>query len=169
MEFLGFFSALGYFFSDFFFYQFLVIFKRMPRLGPLVGFGQPNPSGRTLFSLPRPCLKCLISFSIPFQTFSRPFLSYFLHSTTPKSSIFPLFTSIASQIFKITLKSKCPNSSFKTLTAHIQYGLPWHPRQVQRGKERSLFARIHLPILTILCILLLKPSKGIQLEPSLLE
>ena len=145
-----------------------MIFQRLPRIGRLVGFGQLNPSGRASVALPRMPFKWCCSSS----THSRPHSWLILSSSlthllnTSKSSIsFPLFHYLQKPS-KILQNSKSPNFTWNP-NCLTWSGRPWHPRQVQNGKEKSQFARIHLPILTIPGIPLLKPSKDIQLEPSL--
>ena len=113
-------------------------FSNLPRNGWPKVFGQPNFSGRASVAPPRPCLKCLPSLLILFHTSFWPLLSYFLRSSTPKSSHFPSSTSIASQIFKFSHKSKSPKSYLKTLTSHSQFGWPWHPLEPVPGEKGRL-------------------------------
>ena len=170
---LGFFSAIGRFFLIF--SRFLVIFQRLPRIGRPIEFSRPNPSGRALVALPRMPFKRCYSSSTHSRPHSRLILSSSLNPPPPKHlTIFFFLPSHPNhskpQVF-LHHFSLVKKPQFLLNPNCIKLQLVDHGTQGRFKEERKgAYSReFTSPFWLFPGILLLKPSKGIQLEPSLLE
>ena len=94
----------------------------MPRNGRPKVFSWPNSSSRALFCPPRTSLKHLFYAQNSFQSLNRPALSICFNIPPLNLFYFPSFTSLAFQIFKITLKSKSPFISNQSTMASSRTG-----------------------------------------------
>ena len=125
-------------------------FSKLPRNNRPKVFSRLNPSGRVLVAPTKMLLNRCLSSLTHSRLHFRPPLSYFLHSFTPKSLLFPPLSSITSKIPQKSFKTQKPQFSFKTLTAHIPFGRPWHPLEPVPSEKEKLPCKktLHLTMIT---------------------